>query len=619
LMAEIDTRPLESVQAAVGIFDQNRLTPDRNEEEIAILTKELATCKLQLEVRESQHKQATLKIEALQKAVQDLSDQYEKECMDAHMRIAQLEAENITIMSRQAEADGECRSLRDELAAVRGELGEAKASVAFVLREVEAMETRAILERESTKDALARILGLNETVLSSAVAAIRAEEERSVFFQEATIKFFNSDKNLEVIRRQVEMTERMEAELLAKTVEIEYLRSELKQFKEIYMSPAEAPDAAMVTAAAGCSDLDDHDQAQACEMGVRDHEPEAESTFQHSTEEECFVSEIFRKDGHVTSSDGNKTEIELSEDVVEDKQEAPGAMVQGTTVAEGNPDAQETRCLVAKISGEDYRAIQLDGKNIEAENKQEPAESDGVLPKTTASQGYDILLQDHEEAKEDVSFALESLRDDFQSVRSDAKDISIAEPGNVAIAGSQGPRAEAAVAQTSTRREGNSYTCVVATEIVSRDGDEFYTKELEPEPGQQGGSKLDGYVLVSKQSGVADVAAKDKQLDAARTEITDLRFSLEEAVRRAELAEEAKAALERELREELRRKQQTPSRRRAASDSEEGVRSAREGLAPTPAQTRPTPSRALRSARPGGEDMTPRCLTLGKVLNMKYK
>ncbi|KAL5679488.1 hypothetical protein ACJX0J_005873, partial [Zea mays] len=161
---------------------------------IAILANELATCRLQLEVRENQHKQATMQIEALQK----------KDCMDAHLRIAQLEAENISIMSRQSET-------ADELAAVKADHDAARASVAIVLREVEAMETRA--------DVLARILLLNETVLSSAVAAIRAEEERSVFFQEATLQFFDSDRNLEVARRQMEVMEGMEAELLAKSVE----------------------------------------------------------------------------------------------------------------------------------------------------------------------------------------------------------------------------------------------------------------------------------------------------------------------------------------------------------------------------------------------------------------
>ncbi|KAF8673710.1 hypothetical protein HU200_048460 [Digitaria exilis] len=594
-MAEIDTRPLESVQTAVGIFDrggdQSRLCQDRHEQEIAILTKELATCKLQLEVRESQHKQATLKIEALQKAVQDLSDQYEKDCMDAHMRIAQLEAENIAIMSRQAEADGERRALRGELAAARDELDEARASVAFVLREVEAMETNAILERESTKDALARILRLNETVLSSAVSAIRAEEERSVFFQEAMIQFLNSDKDLEGIRKQME---RMEAELLAKTVEVEYLRSELKQ-------------------------------VQACQTTVKWTDVHAKFTFQHSppSPEECFVSEIFRKDdGHVTTlSDGNKTEIEISEDVVV----ADVNMVQDTTVLEENPNARETRCLVAEISSEDHHDIQSADENILAENNRL------------------LQVQDHEDSKADASFVLESSRDDFHSVSSDAKDMSsIAEPSNVAIAGGDGgnqePQTEAAPAPTSTStpRECNAGTCAMAKEIVSKDEDEFCTKELEPEQPEHGGSnRLEGYVLVSKiAAGDGDAAAKDKQLDAAWTEISDLRFSLEEAVRRAELAEEAKAALERELREELRRKQQqhhhhTPSRprRRAASDSEDAP--VREGLPPpTLVRTRPTPSstpgttpsssRALRKTR--GEDMpTPRCLTLGKVLSMKYK
>ena len=116
-------------------------------------------------------------------------------------------------------------------------------------------------------------------------------------------------------------------------------------------------------------------------------------------------------------------------------------------------------------------------------------------------------------------------------------------------------------------------------------------------------------MLVSKGSDAgANIAVKDKQLDEARTKTSDLRFSLEEAVRRAELAEEAKVGLERELREEIRRKQ-NPSRRRATSDLEDVWHPAREGARPTmPAQPRPTssstsgmPSRALRSAwRPVG-------------------
>ncbi|XP_066385458.1 uncharacterized protein [Miscanthus floridulus] len=547
----------------------------QEEHQIAILTKELATCKLQLEVRENQHKQATMQIEALQKAVQELSGQYAKDCMDAHLRVAQLEVENISIMSRQSETGGECEALRGELAAVRADLDAARASVAFVLREVEAMETRAILEREGTKGALARILQLNEAVLSSAVAAIRAEEEGSVFFQDSTLQLLDSDRNLEVIRRQIEMMERME--MLAKTVEVEYLRAELKQAKEIYVSPPRDSDATTVLSAAGCSNLDGHDQVQG-----------REQTAVEDTEAERWNSRFS------THQDYPLSLMRSSERIL-----MPFHLV-----------AVRWNLITMPIN-------HVSNLNVpEADSSQEPAEPDGALPDFTTCQANDVIVQDHVDTKADASFVLESSRDDFQSVHSDDKDvISIAEADDVASAANQEPRAEPAAAPTSTPREGSSDTCAFATEIVSKDEDEFYTKELESEPGQ-GTRKLDGYVLVSTGGDAgADVA------------ISDLRFSLEEAVRRAELAEEAKAALERELWQEIRRKH-TPSLRRATSDSEDGWRpaAAREGARPTtPTRPRPTssstsgtPSRALRSARPGGEDMPPpRCLTLGKVLNMK--
>ncbi|KAL6645597.1 hypothetical protein ACP70R_017205 [Stipagrostis hirtigluma subsp. patula] len=151
---------------------------------------------------------------------------------------------------------------------------------------------------------------------------------------------------------------------------------------------------------------------------------------------------------------------------------------------------------------------------------------------------------------------------------------------------------EAAAPPSSAPRKGDADTDLLATEmVVSNDDYEFYTKELEPDQGQ-------------KSPAAAAAVTNDKQLDAARAEIMDLRFSLE------------KASLERELREEIRKKHAT--RRRAASFSEDAIRPALE-RAPWP---RPTPSpsatpRVPRSSRPQGEDMpTPRCLTLGKVLSM---
>ncbi|EAZ26020.1 hypothetical protein OsJ_09873 [Oryza sativa Japonica Group] len=354
-MAEIDTRPLGSVRAALTHFQQradhhSRFSPDRNLQEIEILTKELASCRMQLEVKENEKIQANLKLESLQNAMQESSD-------------------NRMIARQQSEASEECKALRDELTVVRGELDAVRSSNSFLLREIELMETRMILEKESIRDSLNHVLQINESVLSSAVAAIRAEEERSVFFQEITLEFLSSDKNREVIDRQVEMIKNLESELMAKTVEIAYLQSQLQQ------------------------------------------------------------------------------------------------------------------------------------------------EDDGG-------------------------------------------------------------------------------------------GEEFYTKEIEHDQQQAAGAAglavADGYVLVAKSDG-GDADLKGK-LEAARAEIGDLRFSLEEAVRRAELAEEAKAALERALREEIQRKAQPRN-------------------TPSLTTTTTTPAKPPLTGPRGGDGrpLPGGCLTLGKVLNMKYK
>ncbi|XP_040377607.1 cingulin-like protein 1 [Oryza brachyantha] len=415
-MAEIDTRPLESVRSALTHFQQRtdhhtRFSPDRNLQEIENLTKELARCRLQLEVKENEKMQANLKLETLRNVMQELSGEYEN-------RIAHLEADERMIARQQPEASEECRALRDELTVVKDELDAVKSSNALLLREIELMETTMVLERENTKDALSHILRLNEYVLASAVAAIRAEEERSVFFQEIALELFNSDKNREVIERQLEMVESLESELVAKTVEIAYLQSELQQVKEHCVSSEAAA-------------------ALASETMARNQEQQA------------------------------------------------------TEAARGNADAE------AVIAG--------------------------------GGGGLVTLV---------------------------------------------------------SREDG---------------GEQLYTKEIE---NDQQAAGLDGYVLVAKSNADAEEELKGK-LDAAQAEIGHLRFSLEEAVRRAELAEKAKAALERALKEDIQKKAQRP----------------RSQLPKTPSRA-PAPLAGLRSSPGGGLDGRPLpggCLTLGKVLNMKYK
>ncbi|KAF7050082.1 hypothetical protein CFC21_058496 [Triticum aestivum] len=546
-MAEIDTRPLESVQSALNLFEQRSdhsrfSSPDRNGQEIDIVTKELATCKLQLEAKESENKQAHMKLEALRKSMQELSEKYDQACLDAHRRITELEADNVAITTRQSQAAAECEALRDELDVAVGELDAVRRANAYVLGEVESMETRRILERESARDGLMRVLELNEAVLESAVAAIRAEEERSVYFQEVTLELFSSDKNLEAIRRQKEAMEGMEGELLAKTVEVECLRSELMQFKELYVSSSER---FMVRASTMVRRADGDAEANPADTGR-------------------------------SSNDGHVDVNAVKSDNGKGSQEPRGE------VADLVNDSELPR--------EDCQNIQSDDRNINVATSADVVE-------VQAGQ------------KRRVRFMPESPMEDFKSVNSECCKYMGAGIGmSESLAGKRGSESE-----PEPDASGAGFVSeIVEVNSKEADGDgELYTKEV-GDVDRLG----DGYVLVAKEADGG--ALKDEKLNAAQAEISDLKFSLEEAVRRAELAEEAKAALERELREEIQLKQRTP---RPRAPVEDGRLRRVESTPAAPSWRRPTPSQAPGGGKRGGArpPASPGCLTLGKALNMKYK
>ncbi|KAM0871481.1 hypothetical protein ACQ4PT_039373 [Festuca glaucescens] len=608
-MAEIDTRPLESVQAALNIFEQRSdhsrfSSPDRNEQEIDVVRKELAACKLQLEVKENENRQENLRMEALNKAMQELSEKYDGACLEAYDRIAELETDVVLITRQQSKTASECEALRDELAAARGELGAVRRANEYVLGEVESMETRRILERESARDGLMRVLELNEAVLASAVAAMRAEEERSVFLQEATLELVSSGRNVEAVRRQKEAMESMEGELLAKTVEVDCLRSELKKLRELYVSR---------------------------EVAANDQEQGLDVVLQHAEKETCLATEISREDDQ---EDGKMTEHVVEAEVV---------TVLESTACQGDSEVADT-----------YFDSELPGdRNVQYDD-------DGVLGSISGSMPEHVA-EGEEEPEIGNRFVAESPRQDFQSVNSEyCKDISAAAgigmPEN--LAGNEGSRPKgvteteivvvnskdvmpASMKKKEVRfldesfKSMNSDDCKdmnagigvhenragrrrsepevtgagLVTEIVvvnSKEGHDDLCKKEVVDTDKLG----DGYVLVAKKNAGTDgeEALKDEKLDAAHAEISDLRFSLEEAVRRAELAEEANAALARELKKEIKTKQRQPRPTQDASGKCKLYASPARPPATAPSEDQ------RRVARPA-----PSCVTLGKVLNMKYR
>ncbi|CAM0871887.1 unnamed protein product [Alopecurus aequalis] len=532
-MAEIDTRPLESVQAALNLFEQRSdhsrfSSPDRIEQEVDVLAKELATCRLQLEVKENENKQANLRLEALNKAMQKQSEKYDD-------RIAELETDVVLITSRQSQTASECDALRDELDAM-------KRANAYVLGEVESMETRRILERESARDGLMRVLELNEAVLESAVAAMRAEEERSVFFQEVTLELFSSGRNAEAVRRQKEAMESMEGELLAKTVEVDCLRSELKNLKDLYYVSSE---------------MASKDQVQEPDVALAGTVPDSTACQGDSEVTETYF------DSELPMEDCPKVRYDDDDGIYED---INGSMPDHAV------EIQEEPTMGVRLAAESPREV------------------------------FQIVVVNSKDGTPTSLKQVRFLDESFKSLNSDdckSMNAGIGMPKN--LAGKRGTE------EPETAGDGFVTEIVVVNSKDANCDDDFYTKEVADtdKPG-------DGYVLVAKNNGGADgeEALKDEKPDAAHTEISDLRFSLEEAVRRAELAEEAKAALERELKKEIKMKQHQPP-------STDG----RCRLYPPPTQRRPpAPSQDQRIPAKARAKPTPSCrLTLGKVLNMKYK
>jgi hypothetical protein len=428
---------------------------------------------------------------------------------------------------------------------------------------------------------------------------MRAEEERSVFFQEATLELVSSGRNVDAVCRQKEA---MEGELLAKTLEVDCLRSELKKLKELYVS-----------------------------IAAKDQEQEPDVALRHEEKATCLVTEISREDDQV--------DVKRTEDFVGDKAGAE-VTVSESTAWQGDSEVGDT-----------YFDSELPGDlNVQYDDDGVHGSIDGSMPEHVV------------EGQEEPNMAGRFVEECFKSMHSEyCKDIGagIGMPEN--LAGNRGSRPEGVTEivvvnckdgkpKNRVRFLDESFTSMnsgdckdmnagmgmpenlagkrhsepdagagfertqgFVTEIVvvnskdaDRDGD-LTTKEVVD------ADKLgDGYVLAAEK--VDGEALKDDKLDVVHAEISDLRFSLEEAVRRAELAEEAKAALERELRKEIEMKQ------RQQRPTEDGRPKCNlYAPPPRPRPRPPAPSEDQGRLVQSGARPAPSRLTLGKVLKMKCR
>ncbi|XP_057479162.1 WEB family protein At1g12150-like [Actinidia eriantha] len=271
-MGEVDTKPIESVQAALSLFGEGKYWSTGSDElgkvkELEDLLKDLANVKLQLEAKDSAYQQALLELDHYQKIANELAtllknSEFEKdmcinECREGIIRRDELESKvkEMTDQLSENEKIGEQISLvmtelnttQAELLSMENALSDAREARLEALTREEMRETELQMEKEKTEELLRHVSELNETILHSSVAAIEAEKVRCAILSEkeaeieiATTKALEAEEELEFVRKELEAMKDLENQLMDKSLTIESLQGELEKTNELRCSSEKA-------------------------------------------------------------------------------------------------------------------------------------------------------------------------------------------------------------------------------------------------------------------------------------------------------------------------------------------------------------------------------------------
>ncbi|KAK9926060.1 hypothetical protein M0R45_023314 [Rubus argutus] len=281
-MGEIDTNPIESVQAALSLFedmaDHRKPRPtgttdkeSEKERDIKGILKDLANYKVQLEAKDAAYMQALLKLQHHQDTADELStqlqnieierDEYIRECKEARTRGDELESkakemadqlsETAKIREQLMHVFSELKATQAELFSLETDLARARDSELKALTQAEMMETAFTMEQERTEELVRHVADLNEAIFMSKDAAMEAENEKLAMLSEkdaeielATQAALKAQEQLEDMRKQTEPIHELENQLLTKSEYIKMLQLEIKEVSEqLSLSEKAASDA----------------------------------------------------------------------------------------------------------------------------------------------------------------------------------------------------------------------------------------------------------------------------------------------------------------------------------------------------------------------------------------
>lgn len=245
-MAEIYTKPFESVQAVISLFEQkidpNKGSTGKNKEEKGAFLKDLTDCSLLLEAKEHEKDLAFFELDASSKSPVELL---------SLLKLYKAERDNYKEKFRRSQALFiEYEKGKHFFHSVRNL--EADESRTAAQRKEEMMKTELTVEEEeeNSQELLNHSSEIKRVIFSSRLSNLEAKKHSSAFcsgmdedLKAPEAEVFQSQ--IEVLRRQLDEMEDLQNELLKQMIVSEYLHMELKQSKEAQAIVLKAVSSAM--------------------------------------------------------------------------------------------------------------------------------------------------------------------------------------------------------------------------------------------------------------------------------------------------------------------------------------------------------------------------------------
>ncbi|XP_050376807.1 protein WEAK CHLOROPLAST MOVEMENT UNDER BLUE LIGHT-like 3 [Argentina anserina] len=570
-MGEIDTKPIESVQAALSLFedkaDHRKPGPtgttdkeSEKEREIEGILKNLANYKVQLEAKDATYMQALLKLQHHQYTADELStllqsiqierDEYLRECKEVSTHVDELESkvkemadqllETAKLREQLMHVSSELKATQAELFSVETDLARARDSELKALTQVKLMETSFNMEKERMEELVRHVAGLNDTIFMLKDTAIEAENEKWTMLSEKDAEIelarqadLKAQEHLDDARTQTLAFQKLENQLFSKSVYIEMLEYEINRVNEqLILSGKAASDAI---------------------SSLKLVQEELEGKERKNSDQEVFPLEIelnnfnkeFMNANEVTSRlklDVEHLTGELQEarsEIGEIKQRESNALVE---IAMLESELHRRRSKVAAAEATEARKenrksgmyLAIQQLAIEAENDKKE--------NRMLKQGADGVEEEVEEQFQDAeAFEIDELK-----VEEDQEERKQKDDGHLI---------------TISLKE---YECL----IEKAEKADQIPLSLEKELSHRRQSSLS----VMEEEDKSELERLKKELEAASAKVAQFRNRAEQAVTRADLAETAKAGLE----DQIRRWREHRQKRKAALNALREVTAPRE-------------------------------------------